>query len=305
MALSVSIVIVSYHRQPLLEATLRELLPLCSEGSEVIVVDQDPQAPLSDKLLGHPALRYQVMARPSMVGARNEGLRLAQGEVVLFLDDDVIPRAGLIEAHAAAYADAKVGGVAGRIEEKAAPGETEPHPSLFDPQIGWRFAHFDHRARGDVMTSRGCNMSFRRALLEKLGGFDTNIRMFRDDTDMCFRVLAAGYLIRFVPEAELVHLSATSGGTRGRAGSASPLRREWQMYRTHYRHYRDNLYFLLRHFRGRERRRWVFDAYRTYVGISRWPWRLLAKNLCFLAALVNAARLAADRRQHPCTLSIS
>jgi hypothetical protein len=67
---------------------------------------------------------------------------------------------------------------------------------------------------------------------------------------------------------------------------------ELAQYARHYRHYRDNLYFLCRHFSGSERIKLIARAYRDYVGISRWPWRLIAKNLCFLTALAQANRLA-------------
>ena len=100
---------------------------------------------------------------------------------------------------------------------------------------------------GVVMTARGCNMSFRRDLLTRIGGFDPHIEIFRDDTDGCFRVINAGYRVRFVPEAALVHLNAPSGGTRSEeAGARSCISREWRLYRQYYRHYRDNLYFLLK-----------------------------------------------------------
>jgi hypothetical protein len=64
------------------------------------------------------------------------------------------------------------------------------------------------------------------------------------------------------------------------------------MYRQHFCHYRDNLYFVQKHFRGSERRRYIWRSYRDYVGISRWPWRLIAKHACFLAALLDASWLA-------------
>jgi hypothetical protein len=74
------------------------------------------------------------------------------------------------------------------------------------------------------------------------------------------------------------------------------------MYRKHFFHYRDNLYFLHRHFDGPRLKRYVWDAYRTYVGLSRWPWRLAAKNGAFLAAWLQASRSARRRRKNPCRM---
>ena len=301
-----SVVIVSYRRHACLCETLRALAPLVDPAAgEVIVVDQCPTSPLPSDVLATPGLRYVTPATPGMVAARNLGIQLARGDVVIFLDDDVIPLPGLIEGHLGAYADPAVGGVAGRILERDQEARTQPSdPRSMDPVRGWEFAEFAHATPGDVMTARGCNMSFRRERLLTLGGFDPHLAIFRDDTDICLRLIAAGYKLRFVPAAALVHLNAPSGGTRGESGPAIGYwAREWQSYRQHYRHYRDNLYFLLRHFRGRARWASIWRAYRGYVGLSRWPWRLAAKNLCFLAALWTAAARARYRAHHPCDLA--
>src|SRR6185436_493658 len=100
-----------------------------------------------------------------------------------------------------------------------------------------------------------------------------------------------GYRIVFEPGAAVVHLSAVTGGTRALARSHysnGSVFRELASYRRSFLHYRDNLYFLCKFFRGIERLHWIKDAYKTYVGISRWPWRLLAKNMLFIAAFVQA-----------------
>lgn len=307
-ALKFSIIIVTYQRHGPLSATLRELGPAlpargCSDG-EILVIDQKPKLPLSPELLRIPGLRYIVLDRPGMVNARNAGILQSRGDILIFLDDDVIPSPGLVSGHLGAYLDVSIGGVAGRILD---PGQNEfptPHPRMFDLEEGWEYAHFDHDVAGDVMTSRGCNMSFRRSVLVEIGGFDPFLEIFRDDTDACLRVMDAGFRVRFVPEACLVHVNAPSGGTRGAEAEArSAWSREMAMYRQHYRHYRDNLYFLLRHFRGERQRRYLRQAYRGYVGFSRLPWRLLAKNACFVAALGAASRRTRERRDHPCRLS--
>ena len=271
---------------------------------EVIVVDQVPDAPLPEDVPAIAELKYIVLDKPSMVVARNIGISQARGEIVIFLDDDILPLPGLIQGHLAAYADPDVGAVAGRILD---PGqETEmplADPRSFDLVNGWEFAHFDHATPGDVMTARGCNMSFRRDLLVKLGGFDPHFEIFRDDTDMCLRVIAAGTKVRFVPSAALIHLNAPSGGTRVQSPRhPSDWERERNSYRQHFRHYRDNLCFLLTYFRGKKRLQHVLRAYRSYVGFSRWPWRVVGKNIAFFLALWKAARLARFRRYHECTL---
>jgi GT2 family glycosyltransferase len=306
VTLSYSVVIVTYRRPTILDATLRALLPVCPPGGEVIVVDQRPTVPPAADLLADKRMRYLTRAEPSMVEARNAGIRAAGGRVILFVDDDVVPLPGLIESHLAAYADPRVGAVAGYALDRGTNPRPVPHPSLADPALGWRYAHFDHPVRGPVATARGCNMSFRRDLLIALGGFDPGFvppYSFREDTDASFRVHRAGHTVLYEPAAGLIHLSEGKGGTRPPDGPGSAAAAEWRRYRELYLHERNNLYFLLKHFRGRPRLRWLWDAYRSNVGASRWPWRLVAKNLAFAAALAHAARLARYRRHHPCRLA--
>jgi GT2 family glycosyltransferase len=278
--------IVTYARTPICVEAIAAVLPLLGPEDEFVVVEQGAsdvavycQARWPGRVLCF------TLGKPSMVGARNYLIQRARGEVILFIDDDVVPSPKLIEAHWAAYRDSSIGGVAGRILSK----ESDPALAPELPGTHWMGTNFEATSSAEVPHARGCNMSFRREGLVKIGGFDPGHLLFRDDSDMCFRLRAEGYRILFVPEAELLHLAAESGGTRGASMIASsPVATELKMYHSHFRHYRDNLYFLVKHFRGIERWTSIARAHHDYVGLSRWPWRLAAKNLCFLAALLSA-----------------
>src|SRR5207237_833267 len=193
--------------------------------------------------------------------ARNLGIQAARGEIIIFLDDDVIPEPGLIDGHLLPYDDPTIGGVAGRIIDQGKAPRAHVDPRALDPEDGWRYTHFDHTTRMEVAHAPTCNVSFRRSVLLQIGGFDPGFRLaLREDSDLCFRVRQAGYRIVFEPSAALVHLSAPAGGTRLSVGGESRLVRELDMYRKHFRHYRDNLYFLRKHFRGWKRLKWTLDA---------------------------------------------
>ena len=124
---SVSVVIASYKREQMLCQTLDRLLQQTYRDYEIIVVDQtldhlpETQEYL-DRLRSDSLIRYYLQ-RPSLPEARNTGVRKARGDIVIFLDDDVIPDPDLIGHHARTYEEPAVGGVAG---QRIIPGLEEP-----------------------------------------------------------------------------------------------------------------------------------------------------------------------------------
>ena len=257
---------------------------------EIIIVDQKAPDEVGECFKRLPNIQYFNLETPGMVAARNFGITQAKYEIILFVDDDIKPDLNLIDGHLSAYTEEQVGGVAGRIlEENCNNIVLHVDPRSLDPIHGWKYTHFDHLDSIDVMTVRGCNMSFRKELLLQIGGFDTNLLTFRDDSDVSFRIRALGYRIAFEPTAELLHLSASSGGTRPTEQQRNFVKNELLMYRQHFCHYRDNLLFLCKHFSGRVLLINIFQAYVAYVGISRYPWRIIIKNFCFFGALIQSA----------------
>jgi GT2 family glycosyltransferase len=105
-----SIVIPTYGRDEVLCDTLRYLLAQTPPADEIVVVDQTADhGPQTVDLLAAwreaGAIRWLRHAPPGTVGAMNRGLLEARGELVLFLDDDIIPGAELVAAHRRAHAE--------------------------------------------------------------------------------------------------------------------------------------------------------------------------------------------------------
>jgi GT2 family glycosyltransferase len=287
-----SVVICTYMRPRLCAQTIAALVPSIQDDAELIVVDQTPESEIIPKLGSAADTNGKVLhlrlSEPSLVKARNRGIQKARGEIIIFLDDDIVPLPGLVEGHLAAYAIPEVGGVAGRIMTEA-----EASAGVLDQcnagSRDWTSTRFNHMEAMPVMTARGCNMSFRRELLIEIGGFDTHYYpplSFREDSDICFRLRQLGHKIMFVPEAAVIHLKATEGGTRDNGARSTPLSNELALYRRHFQLYRNNLYFAIKNFHGKQRLVEIWRGYRIHVGLSRWPWRLLSKNICFILALI-------------------
>ena len=71
-----------------------------------------------------------------------------------------------------------------------------------------------HDGNRDVLAVSSAGMLARRDVWEQVGGFDPGMRLFREDTDFCWRVQAAGYRVRVVTDAVVYHVEATARNRR-------------------------------------------------------------------------------------------
>jgi cellulose synthase/poly-beta-1,6-N-acetylglucosamine synthase-like glycosyltransferase len=132
--------------------------------------------------------------------ALNEGLKRASGEIVLCFDADYYPQLDIVEKLVAYFIDPEVGAVQGRVTVLNEPASLVSRLVALERIGGYRV---DQLARDDlrlVPQYGGTVGGFRRSLLESLGGWDPNV--LAEDTDLTFRVVLAGYRVRYVNEAE-------------------------------------------------------------------------------------------------------
>jgi GT2 family glycosyltransferase len=207
--LPVSVVIPTYRREQVLIDTVRSVLQLDPPPQEVLVIDQtrSHETATEEALAGwdrQGKIHWIRLAEPSITRSMNIGLERAQADVVLFVDDDIIPGPRLLEAHAQTHAAGHCRVVAGQVLQ---PGEAAGTSEDFQ---------FSSDKRSWVTEVMGCNFSVNRVLAIRLGGFDENfVRVaYRFEAEFCDRALAAGEKILFEPEASIRHLKAESGGTR-------------------------------------------------------------------------------------------
>ncbi len=208
----VSIVVPTVDRPAALYNLLRHLEHQSVLPREIVVVDQSEQAdPRSAALDGVRILRIAERGLPN---ARNVGARTAVGDVVLFLDDDSIPDCDLVRFHAERYADPGVAGVGGRVV--GGYDASDGAVGRFDRGRGVVQRNFGSGEACDVEHLPGGNMSFRRAVFAKVGGFDKAFggSAIGEETDFCLRARAAGFRLVFEPRASIEHLHLPTGGCR-------------------------------------------------------------------------------------------
>jgi GT2 family glycosyltransferase len=214
---AVSVIIPTYHREQVLLDTLAHLAPLLRPGDEVLLIDQTPRhEPAVEETLAQVAAKGSVRwfrrDRAHVCEAMNIGALLARNDVLLFLDDDVIPSPGLLEAHRAALTLADPPpAVCGQVLQ---PWHDGPVGRVSGFAEGFDAA-YDRPC--DVLCLMGGNFGIRRPTFLSVGGLDENFFgvAYRWEAEFAYRLFRrTGRRVRFLPEASLRHLRAGPGGTR-------------------------------------------------------------------------------------------
>jgi GT2 family glycosyltransferase len=252
---SVSVIIPTYNREKVLIETIRAVVKQDYPNFEVLVIDQTSQhQPETQSYLEEVAnankIQWDQVNWASLPGARNYGVRHSQGEIIIFIDDDVQLPEDYLKNHAVNYQNnLQIGAVAGRVldrmkqedAQKGAVGystefkESLP-PEANDPGIAWYYLDFVYLIKPQkIITARGCNMSFRREIFTKYGiWFDERFRgsAVREESDFCLRIRSTGYEIWYDPQAYLVHLGEETGGCHDI--STKSLQYQFAFYHNHF-----------------------------------------------------------------------
>lgn len=217
-----SIAIPTFGRDLVLTHTISTLLELAYAPSEILVADQTPkhdsrtEAMLSD---WHTAgkIRWLRLGTPSITRSMNVALREASSELVLFLDDDVVPRGELLEAHTVEHAhDDSVWATVGQvIQPWQRPEDVNAPRRLTGLRVDDDFPFHSTRDM-EVQNVMAGNLCVNRLRALSLGGFDENFTgsAYRFETEFARRVCKAGGKIKFLGNAGIDHLRAERGGTR-------------------------------------------------------------------------------------------
>jgi glucosyl-dolichyl phosphate glucuronosyltransferase len=170
----------------------------------LVVVDHNPA--LLDRATSTftgPGVRVLPNAnKKGLSGARNTGVAEAVGDVLVFLDDDAAARPGWLAALLAPYADPDVAGVGGiahprwpRNRPRVLPGDAPYDPDAtgeLDWIVGCTYTG-QPTVQAEVRNLMGCNMSLRREVFDRVGGFSEGIGRIGknplgcEETELCIR----------------------------------------------------------------------------------------------------------------------
>jgi GT2 family glycosyltransferase len=225
----ISVILPTYRREELLQDTIEAVLQQEYPNFELIVVDQtqnhkpEVQTYL-DEMAAAGKIQFFQVNWASLPGARNYAVRRAEGDIFLFIDDDIQLPEGFLQAHAKNFVEnSDIGAVAGRVFDRMKLSNSgnkltieDLPPEAMDPGIALYYLDLVHTTKAQqVLSVRGCNMSFRRDIFDKWGlTFDERFRgsAIREESDFCLQLRRTGYKIWYDPNAYLIHLGEETGG---------------------------------------------------------------------------------------------
>jgi len=217
----ITLVIPTMNRAEVLLDTLRDIQKQDFRDYEVIVVDQSdvPNAEAEALLsaFGVPAHYCYVTHFRGLPEARNFGWRMAQKDIILYIDDDIRCGPEFLQAHFDAHIKTGAGMIAGGITESKGDRTQPGGPGSFNWWTATPKRNFHHSQAGWCLHAPGGNFSIHRQILEEIGGLDENLTIgaaLYEETELGLRIHAAGHKCWFEPQAHLVHLAAPMGGCR-------------------------------------------------------------------------------------------
>lgn len=201
-----TIIVPTFNRRDTVLAAVEAMSKIDYSGAIDVIVVVDGSTDGTIEALGalecpHP-LRVIEQANAGAAAARNHGAAHATGEILLFLDDDMIAQPEILTQHALSHADG-ADAVLGDIP-------LDPRSPLgpLSRAVGsWATARSAALAGGkpielhDLLTG---NLSVSRAVFETLGGFDPRFTaggsFGNEDLDFGLRLLER-HVVRFNPQA--------------------------------------------------------------------------------------------------------
>jgi glycosyltransferase involved in cell wall biosynthesis len=214
----ITVAICTRNRASFLEKAVRSVLPQMNETVELLIVDNasTDETPETGARLAAADSRVKIWREDELglSAARNTALKKAQGQYVLFLDDDATAEPGWLAAYRdflSAPPSEKIAVVGGPVY----PDYEIPPPKWINIQVmgqpGGSPKRISHKDG-----PWGSNSAYRRDLALAVGMFDTRLghkgekMMSREESDLNFRLENAGHELWWLPAAAIRHFVSSS-----------------------------------------------------------------------------------------------
>jgi len=192
----ITVIVPVLNGEKVIGSCIKSLLNLDypSQKLEIIVVDNN-STDRTAKIIKSLPVKYIFEEKIGISAARNAGIKQAKGEIIVFTDSDCLVNKNWLKEHVKSHVDKSIAAVGGFVKDKKSENIYERWSEK---------TYFVSPIEDFVDSIIGCNMSFRAGFL-KGHFFDENIVYGADESDLCQRVLKAGFKIYYNPKAIVLH----------------------------------------------------------------------------------------------------
>ncbi|HCF29703.1 MAG TPA: glycosyl transferase [Cyanobacteria bacterium UBA11049] len=207
----VSIVICTADRCSSLEKAVQSLQLISYYNFEVIIIDASSTTDTIEMLDALSSkikfkVKFLKVERKNISFSRNRAIKVASGSIIAFFDDDAIAPSDWLDQLVSTYSlhGEKCAAVGGTVRDLTRPGYPLQFrrgiTNLLSETIAIRSSHAPNYNQAKSFWYNGLmgtNSSYRKELLEKINGYDEFFDYFLDETDVCLRLIQAGYDIHY------------------------------------------------------------------------------------------------------------
>jgi GT2 family glycosyltransferase len=228
----VSVVVINWNGRDYLRACLESLASQEGVDFEVIVVDNGSKDGSQDmvrtEFIPRPGIRVRLIANEANKGfcaANNQGFAVARGRFIAILNNDTEVNPVFLAALRRAFDHAPdIGMAAAKVVVYEDPRRIDKIGHLIYPDGQNRGRGTGEIDRGqydkieECLWPDGCAAMYRAAMLGQIGGFDEDLFIFGDDSELGLRGRIAGWRCLYMPDAVVRHHrgGAMKTGSTGR-----------------------------------------------------------------------------------------
>jgi GT2 family glycosyltransferase len=208
-----SIIIVNFNGLSYLSNCIRSVQATTGNDVEIIVVDNNSTDGSAEQLVRDFPEIWLIRSSENIGfgSGNNIGAQQASGEFVVFLNPDTVVTSGWLDPLIKALEDDTEVGI---VTPKLLLAKQPEHINTCGNNVHisgitlCRGLHQDRQAmaeRADVGAASGCVLVMRRDLFWELGGYDDDLFLYMEDTDLSWRAQLASYRCLYIPESVVYH----------------------------------------------------------------------------------------------------
>ncbi|HWO31055.1 MAG TPA: glycosyltransferase, partial [Candidatus Acidoferrum sp.] len=199
--MSVSIIIPTFNGASRIGNCLDALLnQRVGRDAEILVVNDGSTDNTADVVARYSGVRLITQSNAGPAAARNRGALEARGTIILFTDDDCVPKPEWLAAMTAPFSDPSVVGAKGIYRTR-------------QRSLAARFVQIEYEDKYRRMASLPqidfidtYSAGFRRDRFLEMNGYDTSFPVAcAEDVELSYRMSTRGWTMKFVPAAIVYH----------------------------------------------------------------------------------------------------